>query len=212
MAKKHKVYVVWKGRQSGIFKTWEECKAQVEGYPGAEYKSFESLQQAQQAYQETFSNFLEKKRAEQKLVDQEALQRVGQPILDSYAVDAACSNNPGVLEYRCVHTATGKEIFRRGPFENGTSNVGEFLAIVHALALFKRKKIRAPIYSDSEIAIDWVKSRKCRTRLARDQSNEALFQLIKRAEKWLLENEYENPVLKWRTEVWGEIPADFGRK
>ncbi len=212
MAKKQKFYVVWKGRKSGIFKTWEECKAQVEGYPGAEYKSFEDLQQAQQAFQGTFSNFREKQRAKRKLANERSLRQVGEPIMESYAVDAACSNNPGVLEYRCVHTATGKEVFRRGPFKNGTNNIGEFLAIVHALALFKRKNIRDPIYSDSDTAIKWVKLQKCRTRLARDESNEALFQLIERAEKWLRENDYENPILKWWTEFWGEIPADFGRK
>lgn len=212
MAKKPKVYVVWKGRQSGIFMTWEECKAQIEGYPGAEYKSFDDLQQARWAYQGTFSDFAKKQRAERKLANEKGVQQVGKPIMDSYAVDAACSGNPGVLEYRCVHTATGKEIFRRGPFENGTNNIGEFLAIVHALALFKRKKIHAPIYSDSETAIGWVESRKCRTRLARNESNEVLFQLIERAEKWLHENDYENPILKWWTEFWGEIPADFGRK
>jgi ribonuclease HI len=133
-------------------------------------------------------------------------------VANGYAVDAACSGNPGFLEYRCVHYTTGEEIFRKGPYENGTNNVGEFLAIVHALALFKRKKITAPIYSDSETAIDWVESRRCRTKLEMHESNAELFWVIDRAEKWLLENDYENRVLKWHTEVWGEIPADFGRK
>ena len=35
-----KFYAVKKGRATGIFHTWEECKAQTAGYPGAIYKSF----------------------------------------------------------------------------------------------------------------------------------------------------------------------------
>ena len=71
-------------------------------------------------------------------------------------LDAACSGNPGPLEYRGVNTATGEEIFKQGPFNNGTNNIGEFLAIVHALALFKNKDIQQPIYSDSAVAIGWI--------------------------------------------------------
>ena len=32
---KTKFYVVWKGRKTGIFNTWEACSAQVSGYQGA---------------------------------------------------------------------------------------------------------------------------------------------------------------------------------
>lgn len=195
MAKKQKFYVVWKGRTTGIFSSWNDCKAQVEHFPGAEYKSFDNRQQAEQAYKGAYTEYVTIKSKESKPLSDDELRRIGKPIAESYAVDAACSNNPGVLEYRCVHTTTGKEVFRQGPYDDGTNNVGEFLAIVHALALFKRKKITAPVYSDSEIAIDWVESRKCRTKLEPTESNAELFQLIERAEKWLLENEYENRVL-----------------
>ena len=137
---------------------------------------------------------------------------IGKPIAESYAVDAACSGNPGPLEYRCVHTSTRKQLFKQGPFEHGTNNIGEFLAIVHALALFKQKGITLPIYSDSENAIGWVKEKKCKTKLAPDERNAPLFELVARAEQWLAENDYSNPILKWETEAWGEVPADFGRK
>lgn len=213
MAKKQKFYVVWKGRKTGIFKTWDECKAQVEHFPGAEYKSFDNRQQAEQAYKGAYTEHITiKKPEEPKPLSEDQLRRIGKPIAESYAVDAACSGNPGVLEYRCVHTTSGVEVFKQGPYENGTNNIGEFLAVVHTPALFKRKKITAPIYSDSEIAIGWVESCKCRTKLEQAENNAELFQLIERAEKWLLENDYENRVLKWWTEVWGEIPADFGRE
>jgi ribonuclease HI len=127
-------------------------------------------------------------------------------------VDAACSGNPGILEYRCVHTTSKKELFYQGPFENGTNNIGEFLAIVHALALLKKKGLTSPIYTDSEIALRWVKEKKCKTRLKQDEKNARLFDLIRRAENWLQENTFENPLLKWDTMHWGQIPADFGRK
>ena len=41
-----KYYAVKVGMTTGIFETWEECKASVDGYPGALYKSFKSLSDA----------------------------------------------------------------------------------------------------------------------------------------------------------------------
>ena len=137
---------------------------------------------------------------------------VGKPINESLAVDAACSGNPGDMEYRGVYTATGQEIFHIGPLKKGTNNVGEFLALVHGLALLKQKGSNLPIYSDSRNAISWVKKKKCKTLLEREPVNEQIFDLIERAEKWLNTNTYTTTILKWETSVWGEIPADFGRK
>ena len=111
-----------------------------------------------------------------------------------------------------MHTSTGKQLFHQGPFENGSNNIGEFLAIVHALALFKKRGIDAPIYSDSETALSWVKKKRCKTKLIKDESNTIIFDLIARADNWLVENPYDNTLLKWDTNAWGEIPADFGRK
>ena len=69
-----------------------------------------------------------------------------------------------------------------------------------------------PVYSDSRIAMSWIRKKQCRTNLVFDPSNKELLELIKRAEKWLKENTFKNPILKWETKAWGEIPADFGRK
>jgi len=145
-------------------------------------------------------------------LSQARLLEIGDPVLPSYSVDAACSGNPGLLEYRGVDNETGREIFHQGPSEQGTNNVGEFLGLVHALALLKKRDITLPLYSDSENAIAWVKAKRCKTRLERDERNAELFDLIERAEAWLKDNEYANDILKWETEAWGEIPADFGRK
>lgn len=133
-------------------------------------------------------------------------------ITESIAVDAACSGNPGLLEYRGVYVADGIEIFHVGPLEDGTNNIGEFLAIVHALALLKNDNKNTPIYSDSVNAIKWVARKKCNTKLERTERNRPIFELIERAEKWLKTNSYSNPIIKWETADWGEIPADFGRK
>lgn len=130
---------------------------------------------------------------------------------NSLAVDAACSGNPGPMEYRGVHIASRQEVFHFGPTK-GTNNIGEFLAIVHGLALLKQKGFDMPIYSDSVNAISWVRQKKCKTKLSRTAETEELFKLIERAEKWLRENTYTTRILKWETKEWGEIPADFGRK
>lgn len=45
MAKK-KFYAVRSGHKCGIFLTWDECKKQVDGFKGAEYKSFSSMDEA----------------------------------------------------------------------------------------------------------------------------------------------------------------------
>ncbi|MDR2232919.1 MAG: ribonuclease H family protein [Tannerella sp.] len=201
MAKK-KFYVVWNGLSTGIFDNWDECKLQVTGYESAQYKSFETLEQAVAAYEQGWEAY--------------RLSTIQNPvddyIRDSIAVDAACSGNPGDMEYRGVLLKTGKELFRVGPMAQGTNNIGEFLAIVHALALMKKKNMSLPVYSDSLNAISWIRQKTCKTRLEQTSENAPVFNLIGRAEKWLNENTYFNPVLKWETALWGEIPADFGRK
>jgi ribonuclease HI len=139
-------------------------------------------------------------------------KRIPDEVIGAMAVDAACSGNPGPMEYRGVQAETGEEVFRFGP-TYGTNNSGEYLAIVHALALLKQHgREETAVYSDSAIAIGWVKIKQCKTMLPRDAHTERLFALVDRATAWLENNEYSTPVKKWNTRRWGEIPADFGRK
>lgn len=211
MAKKNKYYVVWRGRLTGIFESWEECKQQTDGFEGAQYKGYPTRELAEAAHKLNYWQAVK-----QGVVNRE--QGIGnkeQGIsiqIPSLSVDAACSGNPGVMEYRGVDTATGREIFHLGPFEHATNNIGEFLALVHGLALLKQYNKTMPIYSDSVNAIAWVRAKKCRTKLARTEKNIEVFNLIARAEHWLEENHYTTQILKWDTPNWGEIPADFGRK
>jgi ribonuclease HI len=203
---KQKFYVVWKGRKPGIYTSWAECEAQVKGYPGAEYKSFGSHAAAEAAFRGEYADYEGKPGT-----NQQWLFVMTEPILPSICVDAACSGSPGPLEYRGVLTESSEQIFRTGPFADGTNNIGEFLAIVKAMNWLITKKLDWPIYSDSANAIAWIKAGKCNTKLKRLPSNKILFDFISNAEESL--KKYPPfKVLKWDTQAWGEIPADFGRK
>jgi ribonuclease HI len=208
MAQKQKYYVVWKGRKTGIFTSWAESEKQVKGVAGAQYKAFDSLKEAEAAYRSKYEAFKGKPASQGKWREASI-----KPILPSICVDAACSGSPGKLEYRGVFTESEKEIFRFGPFPDGTNNVGEFLAIVHALTWLAKHDRQLPVYSDSENGIAWVYTGKCRTKLKHTARNAPLFVMIGSAENWLAENELnDDAVLKWDTNLWGENPADFGRK
>ncbi|MDR3061371.1 MAG: ribonuclease H family protein [Dysgonamonadaceae bacterium] len=201
---KKKYYIVWKGIEPGIYDSWTECKRQIDGFEGALYKSFDTKETAEEAYSKGPWEYIGNKK--------NTVPLTSGFIRDSLAVDAACSGNPGKMEYRGVYVGTGREIFRIGPYEQGTNNIGEFLAIVHGLALLKKQDRNIPIYSDSMNAMLWVKNKKCRTKLKPGEANMPVFDLIARAEQWLQNNSYKTTILKWETEKWGEIPADFGRK
>lgn len=206
MAKNSKFYVVWRGLTPGIYSSWNECEKQVKGVDGARFKSFKSREEAENALE----------LGPEKLQRISAIERnrnkSNPPDGRTIAVDAACSGNPGKMEYRGVFTETSTELFRSKVFEEGTNNIGEFLAIVHCLAWQQKKRINYPIYSDSQNAINWVKAGKARTKLFRSAKTEELFQLIERAEFWLKNNDFRVQIMKWETKSWGEIPADFGRK
>ncbi|MDR1356346.1 MAG: ribonuclease H family protein [Tannerellaceae bacterium] len=209
---KGKFYVVWKGLNPGIYDNWDDCRRQTEGQVGAKYKSFLTREEAVEAFGKGHEAYLRNATYAKTVPSWKKSNAPGKPILQSIAVDAACSGNPGDMEYRGVYTATGEEIFHIGPLKQGTNNVGEFLALVHGLALLKQKNSRLPIYSDSMNAIKWVRNKKSKTLLERSAANRPIFELLERAEKWLKENDYSTDILKWETSEWGEIPADFGRK
>ncbi len=204
---KNKFYVVWYGLKPGVYSSWDACKKQVEGVQGARYKGFPDRMKAERALEMGYEQF---KNATG--IDKISTKSGTRPIEQSIAVDAACSGNPGKMEYRGVFTLTGTEIFRSKVYEQGTNNIGEFLAIVHCLAWQQNNKTNYPVYSDSRNAIAWVKAGKAKTKLDRTAQTASLFEVISRAENWLKNNKIHVPILKWETTEWGEIPADFGRK
>ncbi len=210
MAKKKNYYVVWIGRTTGIFHRWEDCCQQVKGFTGAIYAGFPTLQMAQRALTSDPTLFIGNSGPPKSELTQDQLPK--EVILPSLCVDAACSGNPGAMEYRGVITDTGSLVFKQGPYRLATNNIGEFLAIVHALAWLKRNNLDWPVYSDSRNAILWVKNMEPKTKLTQTDQNRDIFELTRRAVTWLKTHEYQTKVLKWDTQRWGEIPADFGRK
>lgn len=239
MAAKQKYYVVWEGMEPGIYDNWEDCKEQIDRYPGAKYKSFKTKEEAVAAYrgsgEEEASLFTQislknleriaetpeppqshapsatpSSAAKKSKLDYSQIPEIN---LDAIAVDGACSGNPGMMEYRGVKVATGEEIFHVGPLADGTNNVAEYLAIVHALALlFRQNDITTPIYTDSATAVAWVRNRGCHTQLQPTAANTKIFEMLARADVWIRTHSTSNPILRWNTPLWGEIPADFGRK
>ena len=205
---KKKFYVVWNGLTPGIYRSWDDCQAQIKGVKGAVYKSFDSKEEAERAYASPAYAYM-KKKTDTPTYTLDTLPSVVERY--ALAVDAACSGNPGPMEYRGVYLGDGKEIFHFGPV-HGTNNIGEFLAIVHALAMLDKQGLKMTIYSDSRTAISWVRKKCCKTQLERTEETEQLFQLIERAEAWLKTHRITIPIVKWETELWGEVPADFGRK
>lgn len=214
-APRKKFYVVWEGKAPGIYDSWEECRLQVEGVEGARFKSFPTLDAATAAFRgdpsEHLGLFKAMARYKPVVVNYSAIPAIR---LDAIAVDAACSRNPGPVEYQGVKVATGEQLFHFGPVDDGSNNIGEYLAIVHAAAMLdKAGDHTTPIYSDSRTAMSWIRNRGHRSKIAPTPRNARLMDMLRRADAWLQSHGgIRNPLIKWDTDEWGEIPADFGRK
>ena len=217
-----KYYAVFRGRIPGVYDNWDDALEQVESFPGALYKGYKTSAEASEAFRKSenavdsaeLRNLLlkasEKRNTE---IHIEAMEGYPPEVdLEAWAVDASCLKNPGTMEYRGVELKSGKELFRVGPFEQGTNNIGEFLAIVHAMALMYRNGEYHNIYSDSKTGMSWVKNKCIKTNLKPSDANKKIFELMARGLAWLQTHTFPAKVMKWETEKWGEIPADFGRK
>ncbi|MBD2844813.1 ribonuclease H family protein [Paenibacillus sp. IB182496] len=228
MSKKH--YVVWAGKTPGVYDSWPACQAQVTGYPEAKYKSYATRALAEAAYKDGWKKHWgrggkaaapagEGKAAGARAGAGAARRPGSKPAVspasidyDSVSVDVGTHGNPGPIEYKGVDTATGELLFQVGPIPNGTNNLGEFIAIVHALSYLKARGSARTVYTDSRTALAWIRNKKIASTLRRDASTAQVWALADRAMRWLHENDYPNKIVKWETESWGEIKADFGRK
>lgn len=199
-------YVVWMGRETGVFESWDDCKKQVIGYTDAKYMKFLSKAEAEEAFSNTSEKYIVK-----NVKHHTSSLSIGQssPLQESICVDAACSVEKQIMEYRGVYFKDAKVIFHKGPFEGASNNIGEFLAIVHAFSYMKKAGIKYPVYSDSKTAIGWVEKKIVNTKI---EPSKIIIELIERALTWLQNNTEQYVLLKWDTKSWGEIPADFGRK
>lgn len=216
-----KYYVVWVGREPGVYDDLRDALDQVDDFPGASFKGYDNAEEAALAFRRGTARS-EGNELGGLLLDAQRhnVPQSGKPDymsnpeidLNGWAVDAACAGNPGKMEYRGVELMSGRELFRVGPFEQSTNNIGEFLAIVHALSLMYQRGERHTIYSDSKTGMAWVRNRKVKTQLERNPRTEKSFRLMERALSWLNTHSYDVKIRKWETDRWGEIPADFGRK
>jgi ribonuclease HI len=214
MSIKRKFYVVWNGYSPGVYDSWEECQRQTKGYPGARFKAFDYQDDAIAAFRgdpDEHTKIIKAiARHRQQQINYSAMPGI---VADSIAVDAACSKNPGPMEYRGVDVTTGAQLFHVGPLADGTNNVGEYLALVHALSwLHRAGNSTTTVYSDSRTALSWLRRRGHASKLAHTPRNARVFELLARADAWIQSHPIVNPVVKWDTDNWGEIPADFGRK
>lgn len=200
-----KYYVIRQGKKTWIFTSRDECKGYVQGYVDAKYKSFKTQQEAEKAYKESYKLYYKSKPKDRRKIEDIPFEK------NSIAVDAACSWNPWVLEYKGVDLISGKILFHQ-KFSLGTNNIGEFLAIVHGLKYIKEHKSNKALYSDSKHAISWITQKKCKTRLEKSAKTKKMFEVIASAEARLEKNKYTTQILKRPTSERWEIPADFGRK
>lgn len=232
-----KFYVVFKGHRPGLYTSWDDAREQVEGFPGAIYKSYTSQADASEAWRRSSEiedtaelrrlvigasrhNSSDAQNQQEQRRDSFSTNRQPEippnypPEVDrgAWAVDASCLGNPGMMEYRGVEVGTGREIFRVGPYPYGTNNIGEFLALVHAMALMTQKGEFHNIYSDSKTGRSWVRNKRPKTSLKPRPENAKIFELMARASAWLQTHSFPAKLMKWETDQWGEIPADFGRK
>ncbi len=222
-----KYYVVWVGKQPGVYASWADCQKQVNKYTDAKYKSYPTKSEAERAYAEGWQRNWGSGATAGKSGTRQASggQTGGNGRLtagaapasaeidyDSISVDVGTSGNPGPVEYKGVDTRTGAVLFERGPIPKGTNNLGEFLAIVHGLQYLQEQGSNKTVYSDSANALKWIGQQAVSSTLVRDSSTAQIWKLVDEAVQWLKANRYENRVLKWETKLWGEIKADYGRK
>jgi len=161
---------------------------------------------------------------------------------NALCVDASCTGNPGIMEYRAVDLKSWKEVFRSPIYKMGTNNIGEFLAIYEAIRYIeklekkakKTKNLKASlrkevpnegeaedlkrqhryecIFTDSETALAWMRSKKIKTTLEYTKETKELLTKLQDALTRIKTHDFTIPIRKRETEIRGEIPADFDRK
>src|SRR5207247_1204400 len=119
--KYHKYYVVWKGRVQGIFTSWRECKKQILGFSGAQFKSFPTKKMAEEAF-----------RNGPALITFKNSKHIGL-IENSLCVGGTWNFRNNKVQYQGINIATFEQIFNSEIFEGGSRSAVEFSAIVHAL-------------------------------------------------------------------------------
>ena len=155
---KQKFYVVWEGVTPGVYTSWTDCQLQIKGYEGAKYKSFDTREEAERALATSPYAYIGKNaKKKSEKVSSETLPAC--VIDNSLAVDAACSGNPGPMEYRGVHIASRQEVFHFGPTK-GTNNIGEIPRYRTRTGFAEnRRDSICPFTVTASNAISWVRQK-----------------------------------------------------
>jgi ribonuclease HI len=162
-----KFYVVWEGREKGIFTDWDTCKKHIDKFAGAKYKSFKSRADAESAFQGGAQTALKKpKPAPRKYTGKGLKTYSAEEIADLPAqtkifTDGGCEPNPG-------QAASGVAVYRGGLVSElwyglynpqGTNNTAELNALHQALLMAENevaKQEPVAIFCDSKYAIQCV--------------------------------------------------------
>lgn len=163
MAKKF--YVVWQGRETGIFTDWNTCKKQVDAFAGARYKSFKTRAEAQAAFAGSAapkSSSLVKKKSTKQTVKTYTADEIAAMALDTKIfTDGGCEPNPG-------NAGSGIAVYRNnlidelwyGLYEpHGTNNTAELHALHQALIMAESEADlgrSVAIFCDSKYSIQCV--------------------------------------------------------
>jgi ribonuclease HI len=165
MAKKF--YVVWVGRQTGIFTDWETCERHTKQFQGSKFKSFPTREEAEQAFKGSPSAARSSPAMQKPSI---TISPASAPVkaapfefsagVDIFS-DGACRGNPG-------EAGSGLAIYREGALSElwyglytslGTNNTGELLALHHALLIAREELVKGHavvVHSDSTYAISSI--------------------------------------------------------
>lgn len=179
-------YVVKRGRIPGIYTDWDSCEKQIKGFSNAKFKKFNVESEARSYFEKDSSITVERP-------------------TEGMAVDAAFSMKKDIGEYQIYDLVKKEIVYRSREYKNVTVNIMEFLAICKSLELFPYEDI----YSDSATAITWVEKQKINSNKPLDSEVQKEIDL---ALFTLKSNILGNKIIKWDTHIFGDIPADFGRK
>lgn len=162
-----KFYVVWEGRQKGIFTDWDQCKAQIDRFAGARYKSFKSRAEAEEAFRGSSEAAIRRaapvarKYSGKGPKTYTAAEVAEFPAHTKIFADGGCEPNPG-------KAGSGVAVYREGRIAElwyglynpkGTNNTAELHALHQALLMAEREieqKATVAIFSDSKYAIQCV--------------------------------------------------------
>lgn len=119
----------------------------------------------------------------------------------------------GKCEHRTIDIASGEIVHESVVYEQGTINLAEFLAIYWSLRfLHNRGDATTTVWSDSLYAINWIAAKQTRSKMPLNEFTYEIVDAAAEAVEWLKKHSPHNPIRKWRTDLWGDIPSDYGRK